>query len=631
MSDVVLSAALRSNLLSLQNTQKLIDSTQQRLATGLKINSALDGAQAFFASQSLNNRAGDLGRLLDGIGQSIRTIEQANNGVSSLTGLINQADSIATQALDAMAELRSSASFEGTVRLSGITDLTARAGVNAGDTFTVQVGSGDVTAIEISAGMGINALVAQLNDIENVRASLNSEGALTIASTNGESIRLANTSNSQTGAASTALTAATGLGFTGIDDAVGSYTMTLGAGPYTGATTLDSTTLFADTDDFTVAVGGRAAAQFDVTAANTVQDLLDFLNAQQGLTAELSGGTSIVVRSNTGETVEFVNGTGTPLAGLDADLPEINPLANGSTAIIGNVLKTTLISDATGQVAARTAALNTTIGFTSLDAADTITLNTGGNNLTARAANLSISDLVDAINTDAENTGLVAAYNDTTGELSFTMTGTVNTLSITTATGGAGEAFGFGFGNGVIDQEGGGTMRFTTSGGAANSRLAELQENYNTIRTQIDRIVADSGYAGVNLLNGGDLTTFFNENRTSSLTTNGVDFTAAGLGVAEADFSSLDTINQSVAQTRDALLTLRNFGSSLSNNLSIIQNRQDFTSQTINTLKAGADDLTLADQNEEGANLLALQTRQQLGVTALSLAAQSQQSVLRLF
>ena len=83
--------------------------------------------------------------------------------------------------------------------------------------------------------------------------------------------------------------------------------------------------------------------------------------------------------------------------------------------------------------------------------------------------------------------------------------------------------------------------------------------------------------------------------------------------------------------TRDALNEVRSFGASLANNLSIIQTRQTFTQETINTLKAGASALTDADLNEEGATLLALQTAQQLGVTSLSLASQSQQSVLRLF
>mgnify|MGYP001243072208 CR=1 FL=1 len=102
-SDVVLSAALRNNLLSLQNTQRNIHTTQLRLATGLKVNSALDNPQNFFTAQSLNNRASDLSRLLDGIGQSIRTIEEADKGVTALTNLVEQAQSIVSSAHDELA------------------------------------------------------------------------------------------------------------------------------------------------------------------------------------------------------------------------------------------------------------------------------------------------------------------------------------------------------------------------------------------------------------------------------------------------------------------------------------------------------------------------------------------------
>ena len=97
-SDVVLTAALRNNLLSLQNTQNSIDTTQFRLATGRKVTSALDGPQSFFAAQTLNNRASDLTRLLDGIGQSIQVIRAADNGVTALTTLVEQADSLAANA-----------------------------------------------------------------------------------------------------------------------------------------------------------------------------------------------------------------------------------------------------------------------------------------------------------------------------------------------------------------------------------------------------------------------------------------------------------------------------------------------------------------------------------------------------
>ena len=137
--DIVLSAALRSNLLSLQNTQRNIDVTQLRLATGLRVNSALDGPQNFFTAQSLNDRAFDLGRLLDGISQSVRTIEEANSGVTALTTLVNQAESIAQEA---ETELRSSAGF---TRIRGDEDLrTLGTGlvdgtvIAGGQTFTIE-------------------------------------------------------------------------------------------------------------------------------------------------------------------------------------------------------------------------------------------------------------------------------------------------------------------------------------------------------------------------------------------------------------------------------------------------------------------------------------------------------------
>jgi hypothetical protein len=95
-TDVVLSAALRNNLLSLQGTQRLIDTVQLRLATGLKVNSALTVPSSSSHRNPLSNRAGDLGRLLDGINLSIRTIEEADKGVTALTNLIEQAQSVAS-------------------------------------------------------------------------------------------------------------------------------------------------------------------------------------------------------------------------------------------------------------------------------------------------------------------------------------------------------------------------------------------------------------------------------------------------------------------------------------------------------------------------------------------------------
>jgi flagellin-like hook-associated protein FlgL len=126
----------------------------------------------------------------------------------------------------------------------------------------------------------------------------------------------------------------------------------------------------------------------------------------------------------------------------------------------------------------------------------------------------------------------------------------------------------------------------------------------------------------------------FNETGTSSLTISGVTFDKAGLSLSDVSsghFQADGNIDTTITALDGALGKLRTQASKFGSNLTTVQTRQDFTKSLINTLQTGADNLVLADTNEEGANLLALQTRQQLSTTALSLSAQSDQAVLRLF
>ncbi|AXK79174.1 flagellin [Pseudolabrys taiwanensis] len=162
---------------------------------------------------------------------------------------------------------------------------------------------------------------------------------------------------------------------------------------------------------------------------------------------------------------------------------------------------------------------------------------------------------------------------------------------------------------------------------------ASLSSQFDAIRTQIDQLAGDAGFNGTNLLNGDNLTVTLNETATSSTTVSGVTDTSTGLAINAAANSWAATADITTAGTdlTAALSTLRSQSQTLSSNLSTVQIRQDFTKAMINTLQAGSDALTLADSNEEGANLLALQTRQQLSTTALSLASQADQNVLRLF
>jgi flagellin len=166
---------------------------------------------------------------------------------------------------------------------------------------------------------------------------------------------------------------------------------------------------------------------------------------------------------------------------------------------------------------------------------------------------------------------------------------------------------------------------------------SNLATQFDEILAQIDQLAGDAGFNGINLLDSTtstDLTVTLNESGTSSVTIAAVDFSSAGdlaLNNATNNWGGTADITAASTELTAALTTLRGQAQAFGSNLSTVQIRQDFTKAMINTLQTGADALTLADSNEEGANLLALQTRQQLSTTALSLASQASQAVLRLF
>jgi flagellin len=232
-----------------------------------------------------------------------------------------------------------------------------------------------------------------------------------------------------------------------------------------------------------------------------------------------------------------------------------------------------------------------------------------------------IDEAVAAINANVSLQNKIKATNDA---------GTLRITNLSTAalkvTGGSGA---------TID----GTTN--TNSVAANTVRVNLVNQFNELLDQLDKFSSDSSYNGTNLLQGDVLKVIFNEQSTSELdimakdnTGNPVVINASNLGITALvnsdlnDNTNIDTLLNGLTQSLDSARSeAANFGSSLS----VVQNRQDFTKQMISTLKAGSDNLVVADTNEEGANMLALQTRQQLSIAALSLANQANQSVLRLF
>ncbi|WP_129125130.1 flagellin N-terminal helical domain-containing protein [Geomonas oryzae] len=161
-----------------------------------------------------------------------------------------------------------------------------------------------------------------------------------------------------------------------------------------------------------------------------------------------------------------------------------------------------------------------------------------------------------------------------------------------------------------------------------------LGAQYSTIQSQIDNISSDSGYRGLNLLSSTNtLTVNFNENASSSLNVVGflANSTGLSLGGVTSNWQTNANITTDQAKMDTAISTLRTNTQTLAANLNVITIRQNFTDSMINTLQTGADNLTLADMNQEGANMLMLQTRQSLGTTSLSMSSQAAQSVLKLF
>ncbi|MEA2934274.1 MAG: flagellin [Variibacter sp.] len=505
MGNIVLSASVRQNLLALQNTAQLMSTTQNRLATGKKVNSALDNPANFFTSQSLSNRSNDLSALLDSIGQAQKTLEAADKGLTALTKLVESAKSVATQARQAP---QASAVTYGQISV---------AATNQAETL----GSFTASAYAAPTANGSIAFTVTVNGTaRNLTANVTSgDSAATVAA-----------------AMQAAITADNGAG-----GAAGHATVTTSGG------NLKIDAVDADTD-VTITASARTAEVGLTVDASTNRSinstsLLDRVVAAGGT----SGSSTLTVAVNGGSNQTITFGTG---AGQVSTIAELN------TALVGIA-------------------------------------------------------------------GVTASISGTSLSFSVASSSTQNSLTLTGSTG---VTTALGITNG--------TTNGVSSTSQPNATRTSLQADYNNILSQIDALAKDASYNGINLLYGDNLKVTFNELSTSSLTITGVKYDASGLGLSSVSgpgFQSDSTVDSTISALSTALSTLRTQASKFGSQLTTVQIRQDFTKNLVNTLTTGSDALVLADTNEEGANMLALQTRQQLSTTALSLSSQADQAVLRLF
>ena len=202
LSNITLSSSVRQNLLSLQDTASLLSTTQTRLATGKKVNSALDNPTNFFTASGLDARASDIGNLLDSIGNGVQVLQAANTGITSLSKLVDTAKSIANQALQQSSGYSTKASLEFTGAATGNTTTASASNLNqgalTGSVFTFTNSAGTAATITVGAtavaydSTAKTATVKSLDDLNqalslagvNLTASISGTDKLTFTSTN---------------------------------------------------------------------------------------------------------------------------------------------------------------------------------------------------------------------------------------------------------------------------------------------------------------------------------------------------------------------------------------------------------------------------------------------------------------
>lgn len=570
---IALTASMRSNLLSLKNTQKLFDSTQDKLSTGYKVNSAMDNPSSYFTAQSLNARADDLSTLLDSIGQAISTLQTADKGITSLQDFVSQAKSIANSARDTAnvsAKVTSTVKFDKNALKSQKVVGDAVPNAAADDKMVIRYG--DSTKLTGTTNVKEDSDLAKLGfgDTDNTAA-----GSIVV---DGKEYKI-----NVNAAENSMETTFTTPGIFEVKSAVNdgkntTYTLVDADGnQYSHVVAETAVTALKDTK-FAKVTGGKITVSEDgkTTFSGTVdKDDTDATAA----TAKRGVSTINVAKDATVEDFSKVVETMIGTKVFDVSIEDSN--------LVFKTLDTTSV-EVKGKLAE----------VFGLDAGQEITLAADD---TAESLRLKINALEG-----------IAAEFDENGKL-VVKSAEGDDLVIS---GALAEKLGI---SGAV-----------TNG--SNERAAYAKQ-FDSVLKQIDELVQDTSYKGINLLKGDNLTVVFNESRTSTLELKGVTFDSTGLGftASKNEWISTTDIDESLDQITKATSMLRAQASEFGQNLSTVQIREDFTENMINNLTTGADKLTLADANEEAANLLALQTRQSLATNSLSLASQSAQSVLKLF
>ena len=400
MADIVLSSSVRQNLLSLQSTASLLATTQSRLSTGNKVNSALDNPTNYFTSQSLNNRASDISNLLDGVSNGVQVLQAANTGITSLQKLVDSAKSVANQALQA------------SVGYSTKANITSAAVTNSGSA----VGASDLRGLGTVVDNSVTGAVVNLGSTTGTIAATTALSALGTAGTaiadgdaitvNGKTITF-NTSNT-----TTAQTSST--------DPTGNTTFYLGT---TGTAPKVSDLLSAiDTASGNTGTGSVASSVANSGAAGSALALHTGVNndlvigGASGVLSKL--GLTAATTNRTGDTLSFTalgNGQATTITFGDGTGGTVKSLTDLNNALGGDTLTASI--DSSGKL---TISTNNDYASSSLPTvAGTATSLTNGAFKTSNGASTTCAPIKDAA-AQATRASLVSQYNNIITQITTT-------------------------------------------------------------------------------------------------------------------------------------------------------------------------------------------------------------------
>ncbi|SMF29296.1 Flagellin FlgL [Azospirillum oryzae] len=617
--NVTLSSSMRTNLLQLQSTQEQINKKQNILSTGNKVNTALDGPTAFFSAKGLNQRAGDLTSLKDAMGQSISTIQAADKGLTAIDSMVDQAKGLTTAAYAALgndaasiATRKSLAAQFNTLR-GQIDKLAADSGYGgknliAGNGLSMDSTSSSRAAVNTIVGVD-NARVTNVQAPDTYSIRIKGDGSIEGKTSD---INSAENAHGLTGLKLSGTISSTSGSFSNVQIEV------------RGAN--------GRTRDFIVSDGNesRTISYFDNTQTTSTNLQTAATSSQAQVSTVNVSGTieegdifSITVE---GQTFSYTATSGDVAVGQNAAVnvaTKLQASISGAIASGGRLAGKDVATASIGTSGTITLTGNTTSGVVrdfSLTSSTT-------NALTKKISESFASGTIVSFTVDRR---LLEAANNQGNGISTIEKKVDLQIQVTNSNGAQVTR------DGTSDQ-GDGKLASGDQAFAFDSGTVHLNVDAKTIKQ------AASANCSANIVtkqisdanSKNDITVQLNETNTNSITVGAVNLTTSGQGLkldeAQNDWTDRADIDKAVAGLDNAKATIRSASQSLSTNLNIITTRENFTKEFSDVLTEGASKLTLADQNEEGASLLMLQTRQQLGTIALSLANQSQQSILRLF